>query len=64
MEKQEELDRLSGIRTITIPITGTWRFIKKLFGGNKDEKVNERFSDPIVDRLRDSIRAGNSDKHK
>ena len=58
MEEQEEhLNKLSGVKIITIPVSSIWRWIKSI--GGKDEKVNERFSDPILDRLRDSIRGGN-----
>ncbi len=33
----ERLNQLAKIKTITIPVSGIVRFIKKLFGGSKDE---------------------------
>jgi len=51
---REHLDKLAGIRTLTIPVTGAIRFIKKLFGG-KDDEQKERYKDEIMDKFTNSL---------
>jgi len=53
------LDKLAGIRTITIPVSAAARAIKKLIKGGFHEKDQPTTGsdDPIYARLRDSIRA-------